>query len=107
MQGKIAFEEHFAIEETLGETRAFAGDSGRWDAFTAEILDLGATRLGFMDDAGIELAVLSLHAPGIQGIVDPQEALAVARKANVYCSTRPRGRLPRHPRTSPNPPGRR
>lgn len=82
MQGKIAFEEHFAIEETLGETRAFAGDSGKWEEFTAEILDLGATRLSFMDAAGIELAVLSLHAPGIQGMVNPQEALAVARKAN-------------------------
>ena len=71
MQGKIAFEEHFAIEETLGDTWPFAGDSGKWSDFTREILDLGETRLGYMDDAGIELAVLSLHAPGIQGIVDP------------------------------------
>jgi 2,3-dihydroxybenzoate decarboxylase len=82
MQGKIAFEEHFAIEETLGETRSFAGDSGIWDAYTKEILDLGATRLGYMDDAGIELAVLSLNAPGVQRIVDADEAMAVARKAN-------------------------
>lgn len=82
MQGKIAFEEHFAIEETLGDTWAFAGDSGKWNEFTREILDLGETRLGYMDDAGIELAVLSLHAPGIQGIVDPVEALTISRKAN-------------------------
>ena len=82
MQGKIAFEEHFAIPETLGETRAFAGDSGRWDAFTEEILDLGSVRLGHMNDSGIELAVLSLNAPGIQGIPEARTALNVARKGN-------------------------
>ena len=65
MQGKIAFEEHFAIEETLGETRAFAGDSGKWDEFTTEILDLGTTRLSYMDDAGIELAVPLLLARSV------------------------------------------
>ena len=82
MQGKIAFEEHFALEETLGETHSFAGDSGRWDAFTEEILDLGQRRLDFMDAAGIELAVLSLNAPGIQRMPDASTALDVARKAN-------------------------
>ena len=80
--GKIGFEEHFAIPETLGETRAFAGDSGRWDAFTQEILDLDEVRLGHMDAAGIELAVLSLNAPGIQGILDADTAMDVARKGN-------------------------
>ena len=82
MQGKIAFEEHFAIEETLGETHNFAGESGRWDDFTREILDLGAERLSYMDDAGIELAVLSLNAPGLQRMVDADAAMAAARKAN-------------------------
>ena len=38
MQGKIAFEEHMAIPETVSETRSFAGDSGRWDDFTRQIL---------------------------------------------------------------------
>ena len=82
MRGKIAFEEHFALEDTLGETRPFAGDSGKWDEFTAEILDLGQRRLDVMDAAGIELAVLSLNAPGIQRITDPARALELARKAN-------------------------
>jgi predicted TIM-barrel fold metal-dependent hydrolase len=80
--GKIGFEEHFAIPETLGETRAFAGDSGQWDEFTEEILDLGERRLTGMDAAGIELAVLSLNAPGVQGIPDPDTAMDVARKGN-------------------------
>ena len=40
MKGKIAFEEHMAIEETLAQTKDFAGDSGRFDEFSNEILDL-------------------------------------------------------------------
>jgi 2,3-dihydroxybenzoate decarboxylase len=82
MQGKIAFEEHFAIEETLEQTRAFAGESGIWDDFTRQILDLESERLGHMDATGIELAILSLNAPGVQRILDPAEAMRVARKAN-------------------------
>jgi gamma-resorcylate decarboxylase len=82
MKNKIAFEEHFAIEETLEQTRSFAGDSGVWDDFTREILDLGNERLDHMDKTGIELAILSLNAPGVQRIVDAGEALNVAKKAN-------------------------
>jgi gamma-resorcylate decarboxylase len=82
MQGKIAFEEHFALEETLEQTRSFAGDSGVWDDFTRQILDLGDERLGRMDSTGIEFAILSLNAPGPQRILDPAEAMRVARKAN-------------------------
>jgi len=80
--GKIGFEEHFAIPETLEETRSFAGESGKWDEFTREILDLDELRLGYMDKAGIELAVLSLNAPGVQGIPDASEAMDVAMKGN-------------------------
>jgi len=82
VKGKIAFEEHFAIEETLGETRNFAGDSGMWDEFTEQILDLDDRRLEHMDRSGIELAVLSLNAPGVQCITDADEAMDVARKGN-------------------------
>jgi len=82
MKNKIAFEEHFAIKETLEETRNFAGDSGVWDDFTREILDLGNERLDHMDKTGIGLAILSLNAPGIQRIFDADEALNVAKKAN-------------------------
>ena len=82
MQGKIAFEEHMAIPETVAETRSFAGDSGRWDDFTLQLMDTGARRLGNMDDTGIEFALLSLNAPGIQRILDTDEAIRVARKGN-------------------------
>lgn len=82
MKGKIAFEEHFAIEETVEETRVFAGDSGKFDDFTLALLDLDDQRLTRMDATGIEFALLSLNAPGIQHIVDSAEALDVAQKAN-------------------------
>lgn len=82
MKNKIAFEEHMAIEATVDNAKAFAGDSGRWDEFTAEILDVDDTRLGYMDRAGIELAILSLNAPAVQAILDTDEAIQVARKAN-------------------------
>ena len=82
MARKIAFEEHFAIEETLQETHKFAGDSDIWDDFTREILDLGDERLGHMDASGIEFAILSLNAPGVQKILDAGEALDVAKKGN-------------------------
>jgi predicted TIM-barrel fold metal-dependent hydrolase len=82
MKNKIAFEEHFAIEETLEQTRSFAGDSGVWDDFTREILDLGDERLDQMDKTGIEFAILSLNAPGIQRILNAGEAQNVAKKAN-------------------------
>jgi len=84
--GKIGFEEHFAIEETLEETRSFVGDSGKWQEFTREILDLDDLRLDYMDRAGIELAVLSLNSPGLQGIPDADQALTVATKANDHAA---------------------
>jgi 2,3-dihydroxybenzoate decarboxylase len=82
VRGKIAFEEHFGISETVEETRAFAGDSGQFDDFTRQLLDLGEERLGHMDVTGIALAILSLNAPGVQRILDAAEALDVAQKAN-------------------------
>jgi 2,3-dihydroxybenzoate decarboxylase len=82
MKGKIAFEEHMAIEETLAQTKDFAGDSGRFDEFSNEILDLDELRLATMDRTGIELALLSLKAPAVPAIVDRDEAVAVAVKAN-------------------------
>jgi 2,3-dihydroxybenzoate decarboxylase len=82
MNGKIGFEEHFALPETLEETRNFAGDGGIWKDFCRQILDLGAERLENMDKSGIELALLSLNAPGLQAILNADEALYLAQKSN-------------------------
>lgn len=82
MRGKIAFEEHIAIQETLEQTRAFAGESTRLEQFTRQILDIGEERLEIMDRTGIEFAILSLNAPGIQAVLDIRRAIDLAKKAN-------------------------
>jgi len=82
MKGKIAFEEHFAIQETMEDSRSFAGDSGKWDEFSGQILDLDEMRLEHMEKTGIEFALLSLNAPAIQKILNADEALDTAKKAN-------------------------
>lgn len=82
MDGKIVFEEHMAIPETLEETRNFAGESADYDDFTREILDMGDYRLELMDKTGIEFALLSNNAPGVQGIFDVDEGVSAAQKAN-------------------------
>jgi 2,3-dihydroxybenzoate decarboxylase len=82
MKGKVAFEEHMAISETLENTKAFAGDSGKWDEFTRQILDMDDERLEIMDKTGIEFSILSNNAPGVQGILDTDEAINTAKKAN-------------------------
>ncbi|MGY8790174.1 MAG: hypothetical protein ACKVKR_07800, partial [Pseudomonadales bacterium] len=73
---------HMAISETTGETKDFAGESADFNEFTREILDLDETRLKYMDQSGIEMALLSLNAPGVQSILDTDEAIEVARKGN-------------------------
>jgi 2,3-dihydroxybenzoate decarboxylase len=93
MKGKIAFEEHMAIPETTEETRDFAGESSDFSHFTKEILDLDDIRLKTMDATGIELAILSLYAPGVQSILDTEEAIEVARKGNAAMA----GAVERHP----------
>jgi len=82
MKGKIAFEEHMSIPETTDEVKDFAGESADFNLFTREILDLDDMRLKHMDETGIELAILSLNAPGVQSILDTDEAIETARKGN-------------------------
>jgi 2,3-dihydroxybenzoate decarboxylase len=84
MRGKIAFEEHIALEETLEQTRAFAGESARLSQFNRQILDVGDERLEIMDKTGIEFAILSLNAPGIQAILETRRAIDLAKKANDH-----------------------
>jgi 2,3-dihydroxybenzoate decarboxylase len=80
MQGKIALEEHFAIEETLGDSKGFG--SHVWQDLSHRLLDIQETRLGEMDKHGIEMMILSLNAPAIQAIPDVKAAIAVAKRAN-------------------------
>src|SRR5918996_6206394 len=83
MWGKIGLEEHFAIPETLDDSRGFFPDH-IWGELKARLLDLYDNRLRLMDEYGIEMMLLSLNAPVVQAIPDPARANDVARKANDY-----------------------
>jgi predicted TIM-barrel fold metal-dependent hydrolase len=83
MWGKIGLEEHFAIPETLDDSRGFFPDR-IWGELKARLLDLHDGRLRLMDEHGIEMMLLSLNAPVVQAIPDPARANDVARKANDF-----------------------
>ena len=80
MQGKIALEEHFAIEATLSDSQVFGAHV--WLELRHRLLDIQDTRLGEMDKHGIEMMILSLNAPAVQAIHDVKRAIAVAKEAN-------------------------
>jgi len=80
MQGKIALEEHFAIEATLGDSQVFGAHV--WQELGPRLLDVQDLRLAEMDKHGIEMMILSLNAPAVQAIHDVKRAIAVAREAN-------------------------
>jgi gamma-resorcylate decarboxylase len=81
MQPKIALEEHFAIDETLGHAEQFVPGGQRSD-LRARLLDFHDLRLGSMDRYGIERMIVSLNAPAIQAIPDTRRAIELARRAN-------------------------
>ncbi len=83
MQGKIALEEHFAIPETLADSKGFLSEAS-WSELSARLLDIQERRLREMDENGIEMMLLSLNAPAIQAISDVGKAVDLARRANDF-----------------------
>jgi gamma-resorcylate decarboxylase len=83
MLGKIGLEEHFAIADTLNDSRAFFPDHV-WAELRERLVDLHDKRLGLMDKHGVEMMILSLNAPAVQAIPDARQAYEVARKANDF-----------------------
>ena len=83
MQGKIALEEHFALEETVQDSAGFS-PAEDWTELKARLLDIQDRRLKEMDAHGIEVMLLSLNAPAIQAIPDPKRADELARRANDF-----------------------
>src|SRR6201991_1338999 len=91
MKGKIGLEEHFAIEDTLMDSRAFFPDD-IWAEVRERIMDLHGRRLKLMDEFGMEMMILSLNAPAVQAIPDAKKANEIARKANDYLAEQVRKR---------------
>ena len=97
---RVDLENHFASEAwiealkhnngypRLEEDRArgthtlwFAADSFHPGASMERLLDIGEVRLGAMDAAGVDVAVLSLNAPGVEQF-EPDLGARVARESN-------------------------
>jgi uncharacterized protein len=84
----IALEEHFATQEIMD---AWKNVDSRWRDLALKastegegarrLLDLGTERLAAMDEAGIDVAVLSLTTPGVQNL-DTDLAVRLATSAN-------------------------
>src|SRR5258706_3296560 len=83
MKGKIALEEHFAVDETLSDSLPFVPPDYQAE-LQHRLFDFHDKRLGLMDKHGIELMILSLNAPAIQAIPDPKKATELARRANDH-----------------------
>lgn len=81
MYSKIGFEEHFNLSQFDKETPPYVSAITMGEIRT-RLLDVAETRLQDMDASGIGYALLSLTAPGIQGIPDPREATTLAPQAN-------------------------
>jgi 2,3-dihydroxybenzoate decarboxylase len=82
MDGKIALEEHWAVDDTLHIAGKPVG-AGAWgEAMRRQLVEFRDRRLAEMDASGIELTILGLNTPALQGILDPAEAVDVARRAN-------------------------
>lgn len=74
----IALEEHYA-------TTHFLNGPGGWlksrPDISEALVDLGDTRIKEMDEAGVDVAVLSLAAPGVEQLDGPA-AVRLARRCN-------------------------
>jgi gamma-resorcylate decarboxylase len=83
MHGKIALEEHFAVEDTLQDSAGFVPQQN-WTTLSARLRDVSDGRLREMDANGVEMMVLSLNAPAVQAIHQVERAIETARRANDF-----------------------
>jgi len=83
MQGKIGLEEHFAIADTLSDSKGFLADNV-WSELESRLMDLQERRIAEMDRHGMQMMILSLNAPAVQAIPDARKAADTARRANDF-----------------------
>src|SRR5450759_3335532 len=84
MKGKIAIEEHFAMEETLSYSQGPHGESAAWNELRRNLLDMQESRLAKMDALGIEVSIISLNAPVLQAMPDRKKSADLAIRANDF-----------------------
>jgi 2,3-dihydroxybenzoate decarboxylase len=81
MKNKVVLEEHFATQDTIGDSEHYFGRDA-WGIKKAQLLDILDERLRRMDDCGIELSILSLNSPAVQSRTDAAIAIEIAKRAN-------------------------
>jgi 2,3-dihydroxybenzoate decarboxylase len=91
---KIALEEHFGhpaggsasgAELDLATQATTRGVDADWFRFMWQrLIEFEGPRLQRMDDAGIDVAILSLTSPGVQGLLDRDRAVGAAVEINDY-----------------------
>jgi gamma-resorcylate decarboxylase len=86
MDRKIGLEEHFAVPETLNDSKGFLGDHV-WPELEKRLLDMQEYRLSHMDRHGMQMMILSLNAPAIQAVHHTPTAIQLARRANDFLAT--------------------
>jgi uncharacterized protein len=78
----ITLEEHFLTETYVRATAAYSEKTGmQFPEMQSKLLDLGAGRIAAMDEAGVDLQVLSLVAFGLEGL-SAADGSVVARDVN-------------------------
>lgn len=77
----IALEEHYLDAEVKARFAPADARAGAAPETAKRLADLGALRLAEMDEAGIDLQVLSHGAPSVQKM-DAESAVALSRRAN-------------------------
>lgn len=93
---KIALEEHFstaALEKGGYVARPTHSDTVFAD-IERRLLDFDQLRLEAMDEAGIDISVLSVTTPGIQGVADAKMAVDLAQHVNDFLA----GQIQKRPR---------
>lgn len=89
MDGKITLEEHFStpLNNRLWDSTGESGRNGPDYAADVDrrLLDPKAC-VAEMDRTGVEMSIMSLTSPGVQGVADPAKSLELAREANAYAA---------------------
>ncbi len=78
----IAIEEHYWDKE-LSDTYAGIGRATQRQDQVDRLLDLGDVRIREMDEAGIDMQVLSHGSPSTQDLTGPGELLADGRQTET------------------------
>jgi hypothetical protein len=101
MTGKIALEEHFITPDLIEKVTGGLPDPPVWEEAKRRLLDLTDERLEDMDRAGIDLSLLSVTGPAVQGEIDTAAAVRMARGKNDYLAEASRLVAQRRALTSP------